>query len=111
MCFGVASGGLGLQQLRVPVTAGEGATAAVPPVPVPEAERKLAPAVRVRQPAGGPELWTQHGDIRRAQEQLGNILNTHTQKKNARWNGIGKWLSRLCASAQNVVRLNTNTEG
>lgn len=43
--FCVAPGGLGLQRRRVPAAAGEGAPAAVPPVPVPEAKRQLTPAL------------------------------------------------------------------
>lgn len=51
--------------------AGEGAHPAVSPLPVPAPARELQAALRVRQPAGGSQLRPQHGDLCRAEEQLG----------------------------------------
>lgn len=76
VCWCVAPGSLGRRRPRVPASAGKGAPAAVPPVPVPETKRQLTSAVRVRQPARGPRLQTQHGDLRWTQEQLGNAKKT-----------------------------------
>lgn len=54
--------------------AGEGTHPAVSPLPVPASARELQAALWVRQPAGGSQLWPQHGDLCRAEEQLGRPL-------------------------------------
>lgn len=53
--------------------AGEGAHPAVSPLPVPATARELQAALRVRQSAGGSQLRPQHGDLCRAEEQLGKL--------------------------------------
>lgn len=108
VCWCVAPGGLGRQQPWVPAAAGEGAPAAVPPIPVPEAERQLTPALWVRQPARGPRLRPQHGNLRRTQEQLGNGFNT---KESVCGVGAQQWLKSLCASDQDIVSSNTSADG
>lgn len=54
--------------------AGEGTHPAVSPLPVPASARELQAALWVRQPAGGSQLWPQHGDLCRPEEQLGRPL-------------------------------------
>lgn len=70
-CVSSAPGPVGRRRPGVLAAAGQGAHPAVPPLPVPASARELQAALRVRQPAGGPQLRPQHGDLRRAQEQLG----------------------------------------
>lgn len=71
---------VGCWEPRMSAPAGEGAYPAVPPLPVPASARKLQAAVWVWQPAGGSQLWPQHGDLCRTQEQLGRQLSVQNVK-------------------------------
>lgn len=71
-----ALGSVGCWEPREFTPTGEGAHPAVPPLPVPASAGELQVAFRVRQPARRSKLQPQHGNLRWAQEQLGNDITT-----------------------------------
>lgn len=56
---------------RVPPARGEGAGAAVPPVPMQPPPRELAPHVRVPDAPGRTSVWGEHGNLCWEEKQLG----------------------------------------
>lgn len=92
-----ALGPVGCWEPRMFAPAGEGAYPAVPPVPVPASARKLQAALWVWQPAGGSQLWPQHGDLCRTEEQLGrrllhDFVMFYILKDHESCDGIAKYL-------------------
>lgn len=58
----------------MPPACGEGAGAAVPPVPMQPPPRELSPHVRIPDAPGRTSVWREHGNLCWEEKQLGECL-------------------------------------